>query len=494
MELALAYDHRTSLARTRGAAALDFAVDLFRRPVAFRGRVKDPVLLRQLLLALHEGILSDARWHDPDVQRRTLDPVITVHPDQLIFEAFSDDQSSYLRVAAPLAAFEPEGEVAYGTTNIDFNPGLRRALDGLRSSRRTLFRVGAGGFGISTAVGAGSQDHYQRKVDVPDEWVKGFMQVQGALAMRPFVFDARPADLLTAIAYLQDNKPPRPPHGLRFEFQPDAPIAIALEPWERRFTLRGTHYTGYPRTVRLWGRKRLGLLTRVLPYAQRVTIGVLGRGLPHSYTCSCGPYQFTLVLSGWSANDWSRDAAFDLLAPRAMPNPQRANQVYAYLSEHLAARAGDIANNTGVPRREVEQALFQLCRAGRAMADPTTEKYRLRELFATPLDIDTLFAPDPRQATAQRLFNTGQVTLNSVLAPAENVEHPKETRAEATVMDEQTYAVIVAVDDGGRLRFGHCGCRFFQDNLMSRGPCVHIMAARLAVDALAAAKPNAAAS
>ncbi|HEV7129147.1 MAG TPA: hypothetical protein VGN32_17075, partial [Ktedonobacterales bacterium] len=238
MELVLAYDHRTSLATTRGAAALDFAANLFRRPVSFRGRVKDPILLRQLLLALHQGILSDARWSDPDVLRRTLDPVITVHPDQLCFEAFSNDQSSYLRVAAPLSAFEVEGEVRYGTTNIDFNAGLRDALASLRSSRRTLFRVGAGGFGVSTTVGADTQDHFERKVDVPDEWVKGFMQVQGALAMRPFVFDARPADLLTAIAYFQDNKPPSLPHGLRFEFQPDAPIAIALEPWERRFPLR----------------------------------------------------------------------------------------------------------------------------------------------------------------------------------------------------------------------------------------------------------------
>ncbi|HEV7129035.1 MAG TPA: hypothetical protein VGN32_16505, partial [Ktedonobacterales bacterium] len=381
-------------------------------------------------------------------------------------------------------------EVRYGTTNIDFNAGLRDALASLRSSRRTLFRVGAGGFGVSTTVGADTQDHFERKVEVPDEWVKGFIQVQGALAMRPFVFDARPADLLTAIAYFQDNKPPSLPHGLRFEFQPDAPIAIALEPWERRFPLRGTHYTGYPRTVRLWGRKRLDLLARVLPYAQRVTIGVLGRGLPHLYVCHCGPYQFTLGLSGWSANDWSRDAAFDLLAPRALPDAPRANQVYAYLTEHLAARSSDIANNTGVPRPEVEQALFQLCRAGRVMADPISERYRLRELFGTPLDVDTLFAPDPRQATAQRLFATGHVTLRDLLPPERNTDHPRETRAEATVEDDVPYTVIAAVDDSGRLRFGHCGCRFFQDNLMSRGPCVHIMAARLAVDALAPAQPG----
>ena len=53
-----------------------------------------------------------------------LDPVITVHPDELSFEAFSKDESSYARVSArhdlfrTIAAFEP------GTT--PFLPGTCR--------------------------------------------------------------------------------------------------------------------------------------------------------------------------------------------------------------------------------------------------------------------------------------------------------------------------------------------------------------------------------
>jgi SWIM zinc finger len=482
MEVALAYDHRTTLATTLGAAALDFAANLFRRPVSFRGRVQEPLLLRQLLLALHESIMSDLRWMNEDEWLKTLDPVITVHPDQLFFEAFSNDQSSYVRLSAPLATFEREGEVRYGTTNIDFNGELRDALQSLRSSRRTVFRVGASGFGVTTALGAGTLDHFERKVDVPDSWVKGFLQVQGALAMRPFAFDVRPEDLLTAIAFFQDNKPPSLPHGLRFELQPDAPISIVLEPWEQRFTLHGTRYMGYERSVRLWGRRRLELLQSVLPYAQRVTIGVLGRGLPHIYVCHCGPYQFALVLSGWTKSDWSRDAAFDLLAPRARPDGQSVERVHAFLGEHLTARAEDISANTGMTPREVGQALFELCRAGRAIVDPITRHYRLRELFGGALDVDALFAPDPRLATAQRLFGSHHVTLRDVTPPDQNFEHPRETRAVTTVDDDATYEVTVAVDDSGRLRFGRCGCQFFQDNLLSRGPCAHIMAARLALD------------
>ena len=67
-----------------------------------------------------------------------------------------------------------------------------------------------------------------------------------------------------------------------------------------------------------------------------------------------------------------------------------------------------------MPQREVQATLFQLARAGRAMVDPTTGTFRLRELFAVPLDLDQLFAPDPRVAAARRLVAQGNVTLGTV--------------------------------------------------------------------------------
>ena len=53
-----------------------------------------------------------------------LDPVITVHPDQLFFECFSRDESSYGRLAAGYESFDQLGERANGTTNVDYSDGL----------------------------------------------------------------------------------------------------------------------------------------------------------------------------------------------------------------------------------------------------------------------------------------------------------------------------------------------------------------------------------
>jgi hypothetical protein len=485
MEVALAYDRRTSLEMALGAIALDFAANRLRRPISFRGRVREPLLLRQMLLALHESLLSDLRYSEGQTAR-VLDPVVTVHDDQLFFEAFSGDQSCYTRLSAPLSAFEVQGEVRYGTTNVDFSGALYEALPRLRDSRRTELRVGAGGMGMATEVGASTLDAFERKVEISERWLKGFLQVQGALAMPGYSFAVHPTDLLSVIAYFQEHVPPTTPHGLRYEFARGGPITAVLEPWERRFPLRDTVYMGYPRTVRVWGRKRLELLRGVLPYANRVTITVLGRGLPHVYTCRCGPFTFLLALSGWVKQDWATDAAFDLLAPRGAgaDDAQSVSRVHAYLGEHLAAPAAEIAADTGLAPREVELALFELCRAGRAMVDPTTRQYRLRELFAQPLDVGALFTPDARLPQAERLVAEGRVTLGAITLPKDSEDGRNETRAEATVREgEASYTVRISVDDSGRLRFGRCECAFFQRHIMSRGPCVHLMAARIALDA-----------
>ncbi|MBP7635484.1 hypothetical protein KBA41_15050, partial [Candidatus Ozemobacteraceae bacterium] len=73
-------------------------------------------LLRRLTDAAapaREAVWSSDSWH---AAGDLLDPVVTVHPDGLVFEAFSQDQSSYVQVKADAGLFEPDVEVRHGTT------------------------------------------------------------------------------------------------------------------------------------------------------------------------------------------------------------------------------------------------------------------------------------------------------------------------------------------------------------------------------------------
>src|SRR5688572_18796989 len=121
----------------RDEALLGLAVNR-RRPVRFSGIVKDHgFVLRIALRALGEAIWSDDTWLG---QSEILDPVITVHPDRVFFEAFSQDQSVYACLIVHPELFETEGDVRTGTTNIDFTAWLWGALGEMRTSRRTTFR------------------------------------------------------------------------------------------------------------------------------------------------------------------------------------------------------------------------------------------------------------------------------------------------------------------------------------------------------------------
>lgn len=481
MRVTLAYETHSQIVTGFNGSALDFTANAVRMPVSFQGRVLDPVPLRQLMIAMHEVILSD---NSQEWRSFLLDPVITVHPDEVCFEAFSNDSSAYVRLSADSAAFDIQGTPTYGTTNIDFTFALREALLNLRSARETVFSVGAGGFGVSTEDAIRRDTHFENKVDLPDAWVKGFLQVQSALAMKPFTFHVRPVDLLNVIHYFSENRNRKPPHGLRYDFKRDQPIRAILEPWNQEFTLYGTDYKGYDRMIRVWGRKRLELLLPVLPYANRVTIGVLGRGLPHFYACRCGPYTFTLVLSGWAANDWSATSALDLLAPQTPITAEMVATVYNALTQHLMLSREDAEAYTLLSSAQVEAALFRLCREGRAMIDPIERVYRSRELFAETLDFDALLAPDPRINEARALVEAGAVALHGV---GQSDTRPNETKITATVMDEQAGTqtpreVVVAIDKDSRIRFAQCTCDFFRAHIMNRGPCKHILAARFAAD------------
>jgi len=478
MDITLEYAHPTTLVTTPTTTTLDVATNIHRPGVQFHGRVRDPLLFRQMLLAQHACILNTGdrdTWLDNDEWLETLDPVVTVYPDEIVFEVFSHEGGCYGLLTAPLSAFEIEGEVHPGTTNIDFSWDLREVLQGIRSSRQTYLTIGQSD--ATAARDSLGQNHFERRVSVPDRWLRSFLQMQGSQTASPFFITVHPVDLLNALTYLREHRTYRSPQGIRYEMQPDTSVKMILEPWDEVITLRDTHYTGFPRTVRVWGRKRLGVLQDVLPFAQRVTIGILGRGLPHIYTVHCGPFRLTIALSSWTPNDSSSNA-FDLTAQQGPANEEHIRQLVALLGTHNGMRRNALLGATDLTTTELEQALLHLCRSGRALYDPATATIRLRDFLQEPVDTASLFPPDPRLAAAQMLLDTDQVHLQEG-----EKSYYGQKNIIAVIHDGVDYEVTCSLDNNGRIKYGRCGCSFFLANIMSRGPCSHILAARLAYDA-----------
>jgi SWIM zinc finger len=466
----LNYDQPTMIKTDPRAVTIELATNRRRSPARLHGRVTDPLIWRQMLLTLHACIQREGRnrWDSPDSTTDTFDPVVTIHPDRLFIEAFSPEGSCYAQLSAPTASFAGGETPVTGSTNIDFGWDLRESLQNMPTSHETWLSIGADASGL---------DHFERERTMAEPWLKGLLQMQVALAMRPYYITCRPNDLLSIIAYLDEHWARKSPQGVRYEMRSGEPVQVVLEPWEERFALRGTSYTGYERTVRVWGRRRLAVLRDILPFAQRVTIGVLGRGLPHLYIVQSGPYRLVLALAGWAASDWAMGNSFDLLAPLGTADSAITERITDYLDNHLTGTREGLAATLGLAPADVERSLFTLSRSGKALYDTSANAFRRRDLFGEPLDLDTLFAPDPRLANAQHYIDTGHVEVQATVAT-----RAAEVRLEGVVHDTVDYQVQISIDDNGRLRFGRCTCPFFQASLMSKGPCAHILAVRLAYD------------
>ena len=477
------YASPSVLDATRDECTLGLAANA-RRPVRFHGQVaRHGFNFRIAMRALGEVIWSDDTWV---AGSDLLDPVITVHPDRLFFEAFSQDQSAYACLVVDPDVFATEGEVVTGTTNIDFTAWLWGALGEMRTSRKTTFKVGAEGVEVST-IGAGGR--FEKKVDLPDSWVRGFLQVQAAMAMPGTRLTVNPIDLLSAIRFLRYTKAKVSPRALRYEFRPGEDARLVLEPWEHVVPLEGAeHNYTEPKNTRVWGRRRLKLFEGLLPFAESVDIYLKGRSLPSFYAVKLPGFTFVLGITGWSASGFTGTGGFDLLADAAQAGDASLEPALKLLREHHHQSINSLANRLNIDKPDASRLLVRLCRQGRAMFDVEARDYRCRELFETPADEQKYFPPDLRRERAAKMLADGVVTVESCQAE-ENTKVKRLKTPEGPVVREIVYrdwriegrvadagAVEVVVGDTGRIIFGRCTCDFSQEHLMNQGPCEHILA------------------
>jgi hypothetical protein len=122
-----------------------------------------------------------------------LDPVITIHPDEMFFECFSQDESTYGKLGANYNVFKEVNDFKCGTTNIDYSADLYNEFQKIRDYKDTDFKVDPSGFEIKTTQ---EELFKEVKIDLPDSWVRGFLQVGSAMTLPATSFDLHPMDVI----------------------------------------------------------------------------------------------------------------------------------------------------------------------------------------------------------------------------------------------------------------------------------------------------------
>ena len=419
-----------------------------------------------------------------------LDPIITVHPDKVIFEVFSKDEGTYAKLSFDRSAFEVEGTSKHGTTNIDFSPALFLGVQQLRSYRQTRLHIGRDQVRMATPQ-ATTKEVLEKKIQVPDTWLRGFLQVQSAATLPQDEFSLAPIDLYNLMRYLRlhgDKKGKR--RGIRIELVPNEAPRLVLEPWEVVMPSSAGAFKGKsPKVVRIWGRRRLVLLQRLLPLIDAIDVRLLGNGLPSFWIFRAKDFSMTVGLTGFTAANWSQAITFDLLLPRKTQTSKPLETILSHLTEVWLASARDLAKVTGLKGAALVEALQLGCQQGKIMYDVAEDVYRLRPLTDALLDMTRLEYRNQRERVAHDLL----VRRGAVKITAENRiagTGLELTGKVAVEEDKREYRPQLLLGDEAQVLKAECTCALFRKQGLKQGPCTHLVALRLGYAEQQRGKPD----
>lgn len=539
MEFSYSYKGSTGVTEKGTSTQMSFSPDTKRQPTFFVGELRQNVAFREAISALHDVVVSDLRFKPKDktaykewrakqdeidwqlvaamrqdvaekikalqselslLNHRTyerrrsyydarykfqnyvfqkhldiyfvFDPVITVHPDEVFFECFSQDESSYGKLSASYEVFQNISEFACGTTNIDYSAALYDEFQKIRSYKNTQFQVDPSGFEVQTTH---EEAYKEVKIDLPDSWVRGFLQVSSAMCLPATRFDLHPMDIHNICFVLRRRKEDKGPRSMRYHLKPGEPVRVVFEPWDIEVVCASSPFLGeQEQTIRIWGRRRLHILERLIPIAKKFTVHLLGTGMPSFYVADLGDMSFTLGLSGWTANDWSQSGNFDLMAPRADVDEWTQKIIFGALRENWLETADSLAQRLNLSRASVMGALSAYTQAGSAIYDLNKQVYRVRELSREPLPMERLRFANEREESATRFLRQNGVRVTSA-----NDKDGVLTLKGSVNSGHKIYNPSLTIDRDERIIGAECTCNWHQQNKLFKGPCEHILALRM---------------
>ncbi|MFE5892940.1 SWIM zinc finger family protein [Streptomyces sp. NPDC056462] len=417
-------------------------------PRFFAGFLTSPQVASAGLLAVAD--VAAARYYQQQL-RASLDPVVTGNGDRLRFESFSGCCGVYARLDVLESGLDG-GEVGHGTTNVDVNNPLREALSRIGADDPLHLRVGPEELAVTTLDGP----VVEKKVPLPDRWLRGFAEAQVIAAG----FDLR-AELPAAEAVRFLRALPRGgARGASIGARWVVPAGSGLRPTTRPV----------PGAVCLPGPERLVALQRVLRHA--TALRVYGPSVTGGAAATASAWEvvlpgmrLTLTLSPDASRGFSGEGGvLDALA--ADEAAEDAELIAVLLAWEPRVDVADLAAASGLTPERVRAALVRLGTSGRVGYDTAEAAYFHREL---PYDAERVERHNPRLRSARALVAAGAVALDGAVG---------------TVTAEDGHVHRVR-DEAGVLS---CSCLWWAKYRGGRGPCKHALAVRMVVRGIAAAE------
>ncbi|MBH0065227.1 hypothetical protein [Psychrobacter sp. SZ93C1] len=535
---------------------------LNRSEVNFHGKVKSPLVFRDSLLALFDVVSSDYRYVPKDRSAYTvfmqmrrassnknlftaqrdyftwlfdndplafciLDPIIQVHEQGVSFEVFSRDEGCYAQLTLTNEIFDQSTKPTLGTTSIDYSTALFNGIEKIRNHQQTILDIGHEAVGLqlletmpetaeadtdsTVTTPTVKKQIIEKRINVPKSWIRALLQVQSAGQLPQDTIHLDPIALYNVLFELRmhaDIKGKR--RGLLIELRPQQLPVIILEPFDITVTSQVSQqqkpYQGQQaKLIRLWGRRRLSLLKRLLPHTDSVSVSLLGQGMPSYWTLTGKGFHFTFAMTGFSQANWSQSLNFDLLLPkRPQQNTLSADSKQAReqvaestdsglvkvvdiltrcpstvdaLTQQLSTQESE-SKSAPVTQAQVRQWLLAGTQQGFIRYDIAQKSYYYRPLTQTPLDMAQFAYHNEAEkqafdfigrADAVQKFSVETVATKGVSISADiYVEE-----------DRRTYHSQLQLGDEALVSRAECSCPQYLQHRLTQGVCAHLIALRL---------------
>lgn len=414
-----------------------------------------------------------------------LDPVITVHPDQVSFEAFSVDESTYGCLSIDMEEFELLQKPSLGTTNIDFSAKLAKEIERFRTYSDVELSVNPEGFGVDSGV---MPEHMEKKIDLPETWIKGFNQVSSASSLGGIDIELSPIDMYDICSFLRRHKAKKSPRYMKWVLEPNKPVKIVFEPFGTTLTLKSIYNGEKKREEKIWGRRRWLVLEKIIPLVKSFKVRLLGFGMPQFIIGDMGTMKMTIGFSSWSSNDWVKGTAFNILG--GFIGDGNYEKVYKLLKEKRFASMENIYEELNEDSKSINKAgIGMLLRRGEGYYDPINDNIRFRRLCNIPIP-NEMYETTSMELKVQEHIEEGMdkfsakmtednefIFKHSLKTPNPKYKKWKYYRTDDFNREFDLTETLLTIDEDGQISKVKCNCRDFNKGPRNiSAPCSHILA------------------
>lgn len=439
------YAHRSELIATgpeRGLRLATFGgagTEAAEHPFFFDGRMRQPHVVGGMLLTLAKVVTT--RFWMP-LNPALLDPLVTSNEELLRFEGFSSCCGVYARADLEAPTFDADIQ-GRGTTNVDFNSAMRAALAQLRESDVVRLAVGAQGVQLTRA----DEAVIEKKVKLPIRWIKGFTEVQAYLpALKPrFTIPA-----VEAVRFLRSL----PRSGRQASWVTVLGRGLRLSQRETKDAVRVT------------GTDRIRILEPMLIHARELRVWADESSAVSAWEVIFPTGRFSILISPELSRGFSGEGQM-LQRLAGNESVDALPAVKAALRWQARIDPNDISARAGLQTSEVESALAILGSRGLVGFDLARAAYFHREL---PFDMEKVESLHPRLLDARNLVQEKLVRI------VRQTVEGDEVRAEAYVQGTEVEHRVRLQPEGDK-----CTCPWYGKHQGNRGPCKHVLAARIVV-------------